>query len=100
LRQYFLTKGLVLEERPRQRRFNKGGRQRIDANTVRRELDGHRLGETLHRVLGGAINSTSRRADMTHLRGHIDDGARTLCFAQSLRNSLRDEERRAYVEIG
>src|SRR5580700_12025766 len=39
LRQHFIAKRLVLEERPRHRRFQKGRTQTVDANVVRRKLD-------------------------------------------------------------
>ena len=59
----------------RHRRLQKGRAERVDADVVRRELDRHRLGEAFHGVLGGAIDGAARRADMAHLRRHVDDRA-------------------------
>src|SRR5262249_21526175 len=68
LPKHFIAERLVLEERPRHRRLQKCRTETVDADIARRELDRHCLGETLHRVLGGAIDAAACSADMANLR--------------------------------
>ena len=76
----------------------KVGPERVHADVVRRQLDRHRLGEALHRVLGGAVDGAARRADMAHLRGDVDDRAGLLRVDQPPRHRLRDEIGGAHVQ--
>ncbi len=56
----FASERFVLEERLGQRRLDEGRAERVDADVVRRKLDGHRLGEAFHRVLAGAVDRALR----------------------------------------
>src|SRR3954464_5855934 len=98
LRQHFIAKRLVLEEWPRHRGFQEGRTEAVHADVVWRELDRHRLGETLHGVLAGAVDGAPRCADMAHLGGHVDERARLLRLDQAARHRLRHEERRPDIE--
>ena len=88
----------VPEERPGERRFDEGGAHRVRPDAVGRELDGHRLGHALERMLGGAIDRAFRPADMAHLRGHVDDGAAPAGLDHAPRRRLRHDERRLHIE--
>ena len=63
-----------------------------------RQLDGHGLGEALHGVLGRAVDGAPRGADVAHLRGDVDDGARLFGLDQPAGDGLGDEVGGAHVE--
>ena len=68
--------GGVVEKRFGQRRLDKGRGDRHDAHALGRQLGGHRLGQPFHRVLGHHVDgAVALRADMAHLRRHVDDDA-------------------------
>ena len=96
--QHLGLEGGVLEERAGQRRFQEGRADAVDADVVRRQLHRHGLGEAFHGVLGGAVDGAPRGADVSHLRGHVDDGAGLLGFDEPARDGLGDEVGGAHVE--
>ena len=62
------------------------------------ELDRHGLGEAFHGVLGGAVDSAPRGADVAHLGRDVDDGAGLLGIHQPAGDGLRHEIGGAHVE--
>ena len=88
--------------------FSKNGRvsgvsRNVGPSELTRMLCGassmrHGLGEALHGVLGRAVDRAPRGADVAHLRGDVDDGARLLGLDQPAGDGLGDEVGRAHVE--
>ena len=60
-------KRFVLEKRARHRRLDEGRRDRVDADSERAKLDGHRLGQAFEAMLARTVKRAVRRADMAHL---------------------------------
>ena len=66
---------------------------------MRRELDRHRLGQALDGVFRRAVDAARRRADMAHLRRHVDDRAAAALCDHLAGDRLGDEKRRFDVEV-
>src|SRR5579859_318384 len=75
LGQYLCAKYFILEERRSHRCLNEGGRNRVGADAMGREIEGHRLAHALQPPFRGAVERSISPADMSHLRPDMDKAA-------------------------
>ena len=81
-----------------QRRFDKGGSNRVDANAIGGELHTHGLGEPFDGVLRHTVDGPVGRPSVPHLRRHVDDDAATALGHHLVRGCLGHDEHRLHVQ--
>ena len=63
------------DKRPHKRRIDRAGRDRVDADAKRAHFARERFGEADDRRFGSAVVNELDAADLSELRGHVDDDA-------------------------
>src|SRR5215831_9954563 len=93
-----VLEGLIFKEWTGQRRFNKGGSNRVDTNAMGGELHAHGLGKPFDGVLRHAVDGAIGRPHVPHLRGHVDDDAALATVDHLARCRLGDDEHGLHIQ--